>query len=130
MSERTLDREQLIHSSKIMRILRSVSYDMGFHFYTAIGSYTGETATSLDIFVLKLQVIDAASVKFHFQRNDFQKWIEDTIGDEELAQRISQRGELRQLAVEDLRQELLEIVQTRIDELRRLHRRSLIHDHS
>ncbi len=130
MSERTLDREQPVSNSKIMRILSSVSYDKGFHFYTAIGSYTGETATSLDIFVLKLQVIDAASVKFHFQRNDFQKWIEDTIGDEELAERISQRGELRQLSVEDLRQELLEIVQTRIEELRRLHRRSLVHDHS
>ena len=130
MSERTLDREQPVPSSKIMRILSSVSYDKGFHFYTAIGSYTGETATSLDVFVLKLQVIDAASVKFHFQRNDFQMWIKDTIGDEELAQRISQRGELRQLAVEDLRQELLEIVQIRIEELRRLHRRSLTHDHS
>jgi hypothetical protein len=129
MSEDTPSREQLIHSSKVLSILGSVPYEKGFHFFKAIGIYTGETATSLETFALKLQVIDADSVKFHFQRNDFEKWIKETIGDDELADTISRRGELPQLPVEDLRQELLKILHTRIAELRRIHRLSMEHSH-
>ena len=30
--------------------------------------------------------VDIESIKFHFDRGDFQKWLRTTIGDEELAQ--------------------------------------------
>ncbi len=129
MLEDIPSREQVVHSSKVLSILGSVPYEKGFHFFKATGVYTGETATNLETFAMKLQVIDAESVKFHFQRNDFEKWIKGTIGDEELADTISRRGELPQLPVEDLRQELLAILHTRIAELRRMHRLSMEHSH-
>jgi hypothetical protein len=127
MSKHSTFRRQLMPISKIMKILDIVPYDAGFHFFTAIGHYTGETATSLDAFALKLQVIGADSVEFHFHRNDFQNWIKDTIGDDELAKRISQIN--GQLPAENLRKELLGTVQTRIAELRRPLPHNLQHHH-
>jgi hypothetical protein len=105
-----------------------VPYEKGFHFYAASGSYTGETATSLDAFERKIQVVPAASVNFHLQRGDFQKWIEETLGDTELAKRIS-LIELT-LPAEDLRKELLAIVQTRITALRMELPHHLRHNHA
>ena len=113
---------------KIMDILRTVPYEKGFHFYTAPGSYTGETATSLEAFEKKIQIIPAASVNFHMQRGDFQKWIEDTLADTELAKRIS-LIELP-LPAEDLRKELLAMVQTRITALKMELPHHLRHTHS
>lgn len=126
-THRTPERVRLESNTKIVEILRTVPYEKGFHFYTAPGSFTGETATSLDTFEKKLQVVPSGSVTFHLQRGDFQNWIEDTLGDDELAKRVSLIK--LTLPVEDLRKELLAIVQTRINELRReLHH--LRHTHS
>jgi len=102
--------------TEIAKILETVPHEKGFHFYNGLGYSTGETATSLDNFVKKLQVVVADSVNFHFQRGDFQKWIEDTLGDKELAKRVSLIKP--PISVEELRKELIAIVQTRITELR------------
>jgi hypothetical protein len=83
------ERKRVQLNKRILEILRTVPYEKGFHFYTAHGNYTGETATSLHDFELKIQVVPAASVNFHIERHDFQKWISDTLGDTELAKRIS-----------------------------------------
>ena len=104
-------------NEKILKILRTVPYEKGFHFYIAHGNYTGETATSLDEFEMKIQIVPAASIDFHLDRGDFQKWIEDTLGDTELARRIISLK--LTMPAEDLRREILAIVQTRISELRR-----------
>jgi hypothetical protein len=127
-THRVHERNRLQLSERIMEILRTLPYEKGFHFYTAHGSYTGETATNLDAFEKKIQVVPAASVNFHMQRGDFQKWIEDTIGDEELAKRVS-LIELT-LPAEDTRKELLSVVQTRIAALRLELPHHLRHPHS
>jgi alpha-amylase len=114
---RTPERKRLQLNKRIVEILRTVPYEKGFHFYTAPGNFTGETATSLDAFEKKIQIVPANSVNFHLQRGDFQKWIEDTLGDDELAKRVSLIKST--LSAEDLRKELLAIVQTRVTELRR-----------
>jgi hypothetical protein len=128
LTHRTPERRRLESNTRILEILRTVPYEKGFHFYTAPGSFTGETATSLDAFEKKLQVVPADSVTFHFQRGDFQKWIEDTLGDGELAKRVSLIILTR--PVEDLRKELLAIVRTRVTELRRELPHHLRHIHS
>ncbi len=116
-AHKTPERKRLQLNKKIMEILRTLPHEKGFHFYTGLGYFTGETATSLDALEKKLQVVAADSVNFHFQRGDFQKWIEDTLGDKELAKRV---GLIKlPFSVEELRKELLAIVQTRITELRR-----------
>ena len=116
-------KEQNISDSKIVKILSTVSYDKGFHFFTNLDQNTGETATSLETFAQKLEIVSADSVKFHFQRKDFQNWIQTTVGDGVLAERIRHVSEQR--PVEDLRSELVKIVQERISQIRRLHGESI-----
>jgi len=116
-SHRTHERNRLELNTKIMEILRTVPYENGFHFYTAPGKFTYETATSLESFEKKLQTVPADSLKFHLQRGDFQKWIKTTLGDEELAQRLNSVS--LTLPAENLRKEMYAIVQTRITELKR-----------
>jgi|NGEPerStandDraft_6_1074524.scaffolds.fasta_scaffold172071_2 hypothetical protein len=127
-THRMPDTKRLEWNVEIVEILRTVPYEKGFHFYSALGNFSGETATSLDDFEKKLQVVSADSVNFHLQRGDFQKWIEDTLGDRELAKRVSLVK--LTLPVENLRKELLAIVQTRITELRRELPHQLRHTHS
>ena len=112
-------KEQNISDLKIMKILSTVPHDKGFYFFTGLGRKTGETATSLETFAQKLESINADSVKFHFQRKDFQNWIKTTVGDGVLAERIDHIS--GQLSVEDLRNELVKTVQKRISQLKLLH---------
>ena len=112
-------KEQNISDSKIVKILSTVPHDRGFRFFTNLDQNTGETATSLETFAQKLEIVSADSVKFHFQRKDFQNWIQTTVGDGVLAERIRHVSEQR--PVEDLRSELVRIVQERISQIRLLH---------
>ncbi|MGD0646186.1 MAG: DUF5752 family protein [Candidatus Bathyarchaeia archaeon] len=116
-------KEQNISDLKIVKILSTVPHDKGFHFFTELDRNTGETAASLETFAQKLEKINADSVKFHFQRNDFQNWIQTTVGDDVLAERINHIS--RQLSVEDLRNELVKTVQNRISQLILLHGESI-----
>jgi len=100
------------------KILSPVPYAQGFHFYMPDGHFTGETATSLCIFLRDLESVDVQSIKFHFERDDFQKWIRNIIKDEELANRIDILG--KKLPEETLQQHLVEVVQKRISELQHI----------
>jgi hypothetical protein len=102
--------------ANLERFLRNVPFETGFHFTTEKLVYTGITAVSLPDFVLKLQTIDANSILFHYPRGDFQKWIQNTLGDEELANRMCFIQV--NLSGEELRNQLVKIVQKRISELK------------
>jgi plasmid replication initiation protein len=104
-------------STLAAKLFNTVPFDSGFHFFTAIRNYTGITATNLSEFEAKLQIIPEESVKFHFQRKDFEKWIKDTIKDVELGEKIDRIREAQ--STEDLREEILRITQERISELTR-----------
>jgi len=99
-------------------LLNSVRYEKGFHFFTEPGRYTGITAISLSEFAKDLDTVPGESVKFHFQRKDYQKWLIDVVGDEELAKRIDMIEMTPMFSDEDLRMELSKTVQNRIAELR------------
>jgi hypothetical protein len=96
-------------------LLNTLPLEHGFQFFTEHGRNTGVTATSTVEFAEKLQIVPIQSVTFHFQRQDFQKWFRNTVGDEELATRIDQIKAGPQ--DEDLRKELSKTVQNRITEL-------------
>ena len=97
------------------KILSSVSYEKAFYFYIDIGKKTGEPAVNLSGLYEELRVIEPQSVRFHFQRKDFQNWVKDVLGDAELAQRINMIK--TDLTDQDLRNELLKTVLTRFTEL-------------
>jgi hypothetical protein len=112
-------KEHFISDLKTVKILSSVPKGKGFYFYSDFSRYTGENATNLITFAEKLETINSDSVKFHFQRNDYQNWIKTTVGDDVLAEQISHISP--QLPVEGLRMELVKTVQTRIAHLKLVH---------
>ncbi len=100
------------------KILETVPFEHGFHFVTEKGGYTGVTAISLADFDLKLETIDADSILFHYPRGDFQKWIEDTLGDRELANRMCFIK--ANISGEDLREQLIQLVRKRMNEFKEI----------
>ena len=102
---------------KNRQALNSVNYENGFHFFIEPGKYTGITATSLNEFAKDLGTIPVESVKFHFQRKDYQRWFIDILGEEELAKRIDVIEVTSTYSGEDLRMTLSKAVQARIAEL-------------
>jgi alpha-amylase len=103
------------------KALRTVPYESGFHFFTGIGNYTGVTAVSLFEFAEKLQTVPIESVTFHFQRGDFQKWVKNTLGDDEAAKRIDELKKWSSWSSEEkLRKDLLKAVEKRLAELKSL----------
>ena len=115
MSKIAITKKQTIEKQKNPNLLNSVPYENGFHFYTELGKYTGITACSTVEFAEKIQTIPIQSVIFHFQRQDFQKWLKNTIGDEELSKKIDQIK--AGIQDENLRKELFKTAQNRIAEL-------------
>jgi hypothetical protein len=98
-------------------LLRTVSIPESFLFFIDTDHYSGKVATSLTNFQKEFENVPIESIKFHFKRNDFQKWIRDTIGDIELASRIDNIK--RDIQGNELRKTIQNIVNERVDELKR-----------
>ena len=96
-------------------ILAVVTEERGFHFCFADQNYSMVTATSLSDFVEKLNGIDDRAILFHYPRGDFQAWIREVLGDNELASRMCFIEP--NLPGDKLRKELLKMAQQRIKEL-------------
>ena len=100
------------------KILESTPYMKGFHFYAAVDHYTEETASNLFEFSKALETIPERSIIFHSQRKDFQKWISQTIGDTQLAERIDKIEST--LPAEEIRKRLVTTIRVRIAELEKI----------
>lgn len=75
-------------TSSSSKALRNVNREEAFYFFTSIGNYTGQSAGSLDEFLQRIKEIDVKSLEFHLFREDFEKWIAQTLGDGRLADEI------------------------------------------
>ncbi|MHA1939331.1 MAG: DUF5752 family protein, partial [Candidatus Thorarchaeota archaeon] len=100
------------------RILRTVASPEAFLFFTDIGLYTGEFAPCLADFLEKLEKIPLKSIEFHFERGDFEKWIRETLGDENLANMISKIG--KSTRGEELRKTIQRMVERRLSQLEKI----------
>jgi len=68
----TLSKEERPEAvTQTLRALSTVNHDCGFHFYTAVGDYTGVTAISIQDLAEKMRSIDLGSVRFHYERGIF-----------------------------------------------------------
>lgn len=70
------------------KILKTVSREKAFYFFTSIGNYTGESVSSLKEFMDKISAVDVKSLEFHLHRGDFEKWIAEVLEDKDLAAEI------------------------------------------
>jgi Family of unknown function (DUF5752) len=98
-------------------LLRSVPPQNAFYFYRAIGAPTGAAARNLPDFLGILNTIDLTSLQFHLGRGDFENWLK-MLGDDTLAKQIAILKE-RKLRGEDLRVQLVDTVQARLDSLQK-----------
>ena len=71
-----------------LKILKTVSREKAFYFFTSIGNYTGESAASLKEFMEKINEVNVKSLEFHLYRGDFEKWVAEVLEDKELAEEI------------------------------------------
>jgi len=88
-----------------------------FYFFTSIGNYTGQSAASLEEFLQKIKDVDIKSLEFHLFREDFEKWVAQTLGDSKLAEEISYLR-VQKVAGNALRDRLYFIVSRRLKELK------------
>ena len=100
-------------TSKILSIVPS---GKEFRFFLPDGFNTEVIANSLQDFANKLDGVDGHSILFHYLRGNFQKWVKDVLGDNQLADRLCFVEQ--NLSGETLRKELIKIVDKRINELK------------
>ena len=75
-------------SSSRVQILRELSRKNAFYFFTSVGNYTGYRAMSLEEFATIIREIEKVSLEFHLYREDFEKWADEVLEDNELSTRI------------------------------------------
>jgi len=72
----------------ISKIPRTLPREKAFYFFTSIGNYTGESASSLKEFMEKINQVNVKSLEFHLYRGDFEKWITEVLENRRLAEDI------------------------------------------
>jgi hypothetical protein len=92
-----------------IRIFNEVPSERSFNFYVDLGKPLGFNAQSIEQFYRCINQVTADSLEFHLYRGDFESWLRDVCGDEELAQAF---GTLKTsgLKAEDLRKTLLKAI--------------------
>ena len=99
------------------RILRTALREEAFYFFTSIGNYTGQSASSLDEFLQKIKEVNLKSLEFHLYREDFEKWVSQTLGDTKLAEEIKGLRNMK-VAGNAIRDRLYFIVSRRLKDLK------------
>jgi hypothetical protein len=98
------------------KILRTFPREKAFYFFTSIGNYTGESATSLKEFMEKINQVNMKSLEFHLYRGDFEKWITEVLDDKKLAEDVGKLQKTNPLG-DHLRNQLHTIVSKRYQQL-------------
>ncbi len=77
-----------IGEGEVVNGIVAVPREKAFNFYTSLGAYTGEMATSIDEFLEGMQRVPLHSLEFHIARRDFEKWAKDVVRSMVLADRL------------------------------------------
>jgi len=105
-----------MNADTVSKILRTVSREKAFYFFTSIGNYTGESVSSLKEFMGKINDVNLKSLEFHLYRGDFEKWISEVLQDEELAVEVRKLQKFN-LTGDALRNQLYVILSRRLKRL-------------
>jgi len=104
-----------VDSELASKILRIVPMPQAFLFFTDVGEYTGEFAFCLRGFYEKLDEVPLGSIEFHHERKDFEKWVKETLGDQDLVAAMSKIS--RSTAGKELRRTIKKTVENQLDNL-------------
>ena len=103
--------------SSSAQILRTLSRENAFYFFTSVGNYTGQRAMSLEEFASKIKEVKIVSLEFHLYRGDFEKWATEVLEDNILMERIG-AVKLLEPVGNTLRDQLHFTVSKRLEELK------------
>jgi hydroxymethylpyrimidine pyrophosphatase-like HAD family hydrolase/CheY-like chemotaxis protein len=105
------------HIRHLQKYLRApLPENKRFYFCASTGRNLGYSAANLWEFRQIISSVSLDSVLYHQKRGDFGMWLQDVLGDGELAREVHKLNH-RELSGEDLRQALLEMIINRYDEL-------------
>jgi alpha-amylase len=93
---------------------RIVAPDKAFHFHQN-GKYIKLSAHSIEEFRDTLSIVSEGSLLYHLKRRDFENWINQTIGDAELADCVRRVGRIDKYV---LRKEIIDCINERILKLK------------
>jgi hypothetical protein len=105
-----------VDSRLASQILRRVQET--FLFASGLGEFTGESAVSLTDFKQKINNISLQCLEFHLypRTPDFESWIRETLGDDYLADQISQID--KSIIGDELRNTLISLLERRLEYLK------------
>lgn len=86
--------------------------DRAFQFYVDVDKPLGIGAQSMEEFYRQIRQVCSDSLDFHLYRGDFQNWINEVLGDSELADEVGNLKELK-LNGEELRKDLIKTIDAR-----------------
>ncbi|MDH5532235.1 MAG: DUF5752 family protein [Candidatus Bathyarchaeota archaeon] len=101
------------------RILRRLPAGGGFTFFHEFDQPSEWTVHSLDEFYSILKVVSFKSIRFHTKRGDFERWLRQVVGDEELADEMAEISN-EKLSGKELRKRIVDVVKARIGELKKV----------
>jgi alpha-amylase len=101
------------------RLLRRLPKGMGFTFSYEFSRSSLSTVHSLEEFCLALKTIGLNSIKYHIERGDFERWLSQVVGDEELSAKISKIGNQKHKE-ELLRKKIITSIERRLKKLKRI----------
>jgi alpha-amylase len=103
------------------RLLRRLPTGMGFTFSYDFARSSSLTVHSLDEFYSALKTIKVSSIQYHIERGDFERWLSQVVGDDELADQIAKvNSSKRKLKGEALRRRIIAITERRLKELKKI----------
>jgi alpha-amylase len=100
-------------------ILRNLTGAKGFTFFYEFATPTPWTVYSLTEFLAAVKAVDISSVQFHTERDDFERWIREVIGDVVLADKLAAVAG-QGLVGEALRRQIVRLIRNRIRQLEAL----------
>ena len=118
---------EVLNRDQIAGILGTLAQEKAFFFYEDVGRPTGDSAASLTEFCTKINTVASASLSFHLKRGDFENWIKNSLGDTELANRITKIRKTKTAWKREntLRKKLYSALRERVVELQDLWRHVL-----
>ncbi len=100
-----------------IEVLKTVPRDKAFYFFTSIGNYTGRSAASLEEFLQIVGDVNVKSLEFHLYRGDFEKWLNEVFGVQELAEEL-RKLRMSNLSGEQLRSYIYSILESYLKRLK------------
>jgi chorismate mutase len=99
-------------------VLRTVTSDKAFTFYSEARKPLGVTSKSLAELAASVKTIEPSSVKFHVEEGDFENWF-TMLGDKMLASQVAALRE-KKISPDKLRKKVSSMVSKRVEQLHKI----------